>query len=123
MTLDPRFCRTPRPPYYVVVFSALRTSVEEGYVAAGERMFALAQTQPGFLGGESASGPDGFQISALYWTDPASIRAWKENTEHLAVQERARREWYAHYEIRVARVERAYSGPGGTLHSSVWDTP
>lgn len=116
MTLDPRFAQTPAPPYYAVIFSALRTSVTDGYAEAGERMFARASRLPGFLGAQALSSSDGFEMSVLYFTDLASIRDWKEDAEHLAVQERARREWYAHYQIRVARVERAYSGPEAALH-------
>ncbi|HVX88918.1 MAG TPA: antibiotic biosynthesis monooxygenase [Gemmatimonadales bacterium] len=116
MTLDPRFAQTPAPPYYAVIFSALRTSVTDGYAEAGERMFARASQLPGFLGAQALSSSDGFEMSVLYFTDLASIRAWKEDAEHLAVQERARREWYARYQIRVARVERAYSGPEAALH-------
>lgn len=121
MTTDDRFSATPEPPYYAVIFTALRTSVDDGYADAGARMFAKASARPGFLGAEAASGPDGFQVSVMYWSDPAAIRAWKEDTEHLAIQERGRREWYARYAIRVARVERAYGGPGPALHPSVWD--
>jgi hypothetical protein len=29
--------------------------------------------------------------------------------------------WYEHYELRVARVERSYSGPGDGLHPTAWD--
>ena len=121
MTLDPRFAITPAPPYYAVIFSALRTALNDGYAEAGERMFARASRLPGFLGVQALSSPDGFELSTIFFTDPASIRAWKEDTEHLAVQERGRREWYAHYQIRVARVERAYAGPEATLHPSAWD--
>lgn len=116
MTLDPRFCATPAPPYYAVIFSALRTAIDDGYAEAGERMYARASQLPGFLGVQALSSPDGFEMSIIYFTDAASIRAWKEDAEHLLVQERARREWYAHYQIRVARVERAYSGPEEGLH-------
>ena len=49
--------------------------------------------------------------------EPASrhphIRAWKQNSEHLVAQRRGNEQWYAHYELRVAKVERAYSGPEG----------
>ena len=74
-------------------------------------MAELAQVMPGYLGIESARGPDGFGITVSYWRDEASIAAWKRESEHVLAQERGQREWYAHYELRVARVDRAYSGP------------
>ena len=41
----------------------------------------------------------------------ADILNWKRNAEHSLVRERGRNEWYEHFELRVARVERAYGGP------------
>ena len=45
--------------------------------------------------------------------DQASIAAWREHAEHLAAQRLGRERWYSHYELRIARVERVYSGPEG----------
>ena len=73
-----------------------------------ERMAELAARQPGFLGVESVRGTDGFGITVSYWSSPEAIAAWKADVEHLAAQEMGRREWYEHYAIRVAKVERAY---------------
>ena len=36
------------------------------------------------------------------------LEAWKAQTEHLVAQWRGQRDWYQRYEVRVARVERAY---------------
>jgi heme-degrading monooxygenase HmoA len=43
-----------------------------------------------------------------YWTNEAAIRAWREQVEHCVAQEQGRSKWDAQYELRVARVERAY---------------
>jgi heme-degrading monooxygenase HmoA len=99
------------PPYFAVVFSSLRTAEDRDYKATALRMAELARVMPGYLGLESARGADGFGITVSYWRDEASIAAWKRESEHVLAQERGQREWYAHYELRVARVERAYSGP------------
>ena len=104
------FASTPSPPYWVVTFTSQRSAVDaEAYAAAAEHMHALASAQPGFLGMESVRGDDGFGITLSYWTDEAAIAAWRAHTEHAAVRERARVRWYDHFEVRVARVERAYS--------------
>lgn len=97
----------PEPPYYAVIFSSRRTEGERGYGAMAERMVALARRQPGFLGLESVREGSGLGITVSYWRDPASIEAWRTNAEHLVAQDRGRREWYAAFELRVARVERA----------------
>lgn len=75
------------------------------------RMMELAAQQPGFLGAESARGNDGFGITVSYWSSTEAISAWKANAEHLAAQEMGKREWYEHYELRIAKVERAYGKP------------
>lgn len=107
------FAMTPEPPYYAVIFSSLRTAGDHGYGETAERMVELAREQPGFLGVESLRGADGFGITVSYWESEAAIRAWKLQGEHTAARERGRKEWYEHFELRVAKVERAYSGPRG----------
>ena len=100
---------TPAPPYYAVIFSSQRTEGDNGYGATAERMAELAQQQPGFLGMESTRGADGFGITAAYFDTEENIRAWKRNMEHAAARQKGREVWYAHYEIRIAKVERAYN--------------
>lgn len=103
------FATLPKPPYYAVIFSSQRTDQDDaGYGAAAQRMVELAAQQPGYLGVESTRGDDGFGITVSYWTDEASILAWKRNLEHSAIRERGRQHWYAQFELRVTRVERAY---------------
>lgn len=100
-----------QPPYYAVIFSSTRTPGDRDYEATAERMVELAREMPGFLGIESARDTEGFGITVSYWRDEASIAAWREHGEHAIAQDRGKRDWYEHYEIRIARVERAYSGP------------
>lgn len=108
------FALTPEPPYYAVIFSSLRQGADDGYNDMAERMVVLAAEQPGFLGVESVRGADGFGITVSYWTSEDAIRAWKQNAEHSEARRRGRLAWYEHFEMRVARVERAYAGPRGT---------
>jgi heme-degrading monooxygenase HmoA len=102
------FATTPEPPYYAVVFSSVRTPGDNGYTEMAERMLDLASRQSGFLGSESARGPDGFGITVSYWASLDAIARWKANLEHLEAQEMGRRFWYQHFALRVAKVERAY---------------
>ena len=99
------FAQLPKPPYYAVIFSSQRNAQdEEGYGSTAQRMAELAQDQPGFLGVESTRGVDGFGIAVAYWESEESILAWRRHAEHAA----ARSDWYEHFELRVAKVERAY---------------
>ena len=104
------FARLPDPPYWAVVFSSRRraTDADDGYGAAAQRMVDLAATYDGFLGIESARDPDGFGITVSYWSSEAAIRAWRDDAEHAHTRATGRADWYDHYELRVARVERAY---------------
>jgi heme-degrading monooxygenase HmoA len=121
MTSDPAFAPSLPVPYYAVIFASRRTPGDQGYGAMAERMAALAATQPGYLGIESVRGTDGFGITISYWDSPEAIQGWKTHSEHLVAQETGVEKWYEHYELRVARVERAYSGPIGHLHATTWD--
>ena len=103
------FARLPQPPYYAVVFSSQRNADDDaGYGEAAARMVELAARQPGFLGVESSRDADGFGITVSYWTDEAAIQAWKRQADHATTRAYGRTHWYEHFELRVARVERAY---------------
>ena len=100
---------TPEPPYFAVIFSSEHTGEHAGeYADVAELMFRLAAEQPGYLGVERAGGAD-LNITVSYWSDEASIRAWREHLEHTIARERGRSDWYSNYTLRVARVERASS--------------
>jgi heme-degrading monooxygenase HmoA len=105
------FASTPEPPYYAVIFTSQRTDVDDGYGAMGDRMVELASQQPGFLGVESVRDANGLGITVSYWSSLDAIAAWKANAEHRVAQTSGRGKWYAHFETRVARVERAAAGP------------
>ena len=99
----------PEPPYYAVIFTSVRTPGDEsGYGAMAERMVELARLQPGFLGIESVRDASGLGITVSYWQSEESIRGWREHADHLIAQSKGRTDWYSQYELRVARVERAY---------------
>lgn len=103
------FARLPAPPYYAVIFSSRRNDTDEsGYAATAAHLFDTVQRQPGFLGAESTRGADGFGITVAYFDSEASIAAWRNHAEHAAARERGRTQWYDHFELRIARVERAY---------------
>lgn len=96
------------PPYYAVIFTSRRTAGDNGYGAAAERMLELAATMPGFLGVESARDANGVGITVSYWRDEAAIHNWRDNAEHSDVRRNGRARWYEAFEVRIAKVERAY---------------
>ncbi len=102
---------TPPPPYYAVIFTSRRTPGTDGYDQMAARMLELASAQPGFLGVESVRGADGLGITVSYWRSEADIAAWKAHPEHRVAQRAGHEGWYEHFEVRIARIERAYQGP------------
>lgn len=103
------FAETPEPPYYAVIFTSLSANEDgEAYAKTAARMVELAREQPGFLGIESTRGEDGLGITVSYWESLEAISAWKKNEEHQAAQTTGREKWYDRYELRIAKVERAY---------------
>jgi heme-degrading monooxygenase HmoA len=97
---------TPEPPYYAVIFTNLRTGIDEGYANTAARMVELAEQQPGYLGHESVR--DGLGITISYWKSLEDIKRWKAVSEHAAAQQKGRSHWYTQYKTRICLVERDY---------------
>ena len=98
--------KTPKPPYYAVIFSSTRTDGDNGYSEMVDKMVKLAKQQNGFLGIESVREELGITVS--YWTDLNAIKNWKENVEHSIAREKGRNLWYENFKVRIAKVEQDY---------------
>ena len=108
-----RFAPLPDPPYYAVIFTSQLAENPVGYEQMASEMAALAARQPGYLGAESSRDAAGLGITVSYWASAQAVAGWKQQVAHLGAQKLGRERWYRHYTLRVARVERAYSGPQG----------
>ncbi len=97
---------TPKPPYYAVIFTSIRTDGDNGYSEMAKKMVELASKQSGFLGVESAREDIGITVS--YWSDLESIKNWKANIEHLEAQRLGHEKWYASFKTRISKVESDY---------------
>ncbi|TSD64110.1 antibiotic biosynthesis monooxygenase [Inquilinus sp. KBS0705] len=98
--------KTPQPPYYAVIFTSVRTGVDEGYGDMANEMVQMAAEQPGFLGVESARNETGITVS--YWDSPEAITNWKANLRHQLAQKYGRDKWYENYKVRICKIERDY---------------
>ncbi len=95
---------------FVVIFRAKARTLDADYTARAARMRELALKEFGCL--DFCAVTEGDQEVALsYWPDEASIRAWKQHTDHLMAQQLGRERWYASYSVEVAEVKRAYQSP------------
>lgn len=111
--MNDRFAAMPEPPYYAVLFSNQLSDTPEGYAEMADQMDELAKTMPGYIGRESSRDETGFAMTVSYWTDEAAIAGWKAQVNHAMAQKMGQERWYAHYRLRIARIERQYSGPEG----------
>lgn len=91
-------------PYYAVVFTSIRTDVDEGYGQTALRMLELAKEMPGFLGVDSAREDVGITVS--YWETLDAIKAWRQHPEHQEAIKMGREKWYESFTTRVCKVER-----------------
>ena len=108
------FIRPTKAGDYAVIFASQRAEGNAlAYGAMADRMVELAAQQPGFVGVESFRDEDGFGITISYWESEQAIRSWKANSEHLEAQRQGKSDWYAHFDLRVCRIERASGGGSG----------
>lgn len=97
--------KTPKPPYYAVIFTSNRTSVDNGYSELAEKMETLVSRQKGFLGMEHAFN-DGLSITVCYWESLEDIQVWRENLEHQEAQKKGYQMFYQAFATRICKVER-----------------
>jgi len=108
----PFITKTPKPPYYCVVFTSINADVDHTeHTAMYRQMVEVAQRYEGYLGIEPARNTDGTGVAAVYWKDEDSIRAFARDPEHLVAKKKGREIWYSHYFIRICKVEREYGRP------------
>ncbi|MDF1672673.1 MAG: antibiotic biosynthesis monooxygenase [Vicingaceae bacterium] len=98
--------KTPQAPYYAVIFTSLKNEKDDGYNETAIIMEELAKQQSGFLGLESARNQVGISVS--YWISLEAIQKWKTNLDHIEAQQKGKSNWYKHYKVRIAKVERDY---------------
>ncbi|WP_430411151.1 antibiotic biosynthesis monooxygenase family protein [Kordia sp.] len=94
-------------PYYAVIFTSVQTETTAGYAEMAEQMETLAKQQKGFIGIDSARNAVGITVS--YWKNLEVIQQWKQHTDHLIAQQKGIKNWYAHYNVKICKVEREYS--------------
>ena len=96
----------------VIVFrSRSKPGIEEAVGPVGERMYSLATTMPGFISYKDFTAEDGESVTIVEFESLETLRAWREHPEHLATQERGRKEFFSEYHIQVCTPVRDYRFP------------
>ena len=97
--------KTPKTPYYAVIFTSIRTLGDKGYGKMGEEIEKEISDQIGFLGAESMRNDQGFGVTISYWKNLESINKWKKNPLHIIAKEKGKKLWYYNYMLRLCKVE------------------
>ncbi|MEU4466272.1 antibiotic biosynthesis monooxygenase [Streptomyces sp. NPDC024017] len=94
-------------PYYVAVFTTVRTQNQNDYSETNACLEDLVKDLPGYLGMDHGQTPGGLGITVSYFRDADALTEWRTNAEHHSAQKRGRAEWYQCYTLHVAKVERS----------------
>ncbi|OIP50688.1 MAG: antibiotic biosynthesis monooxygenase [Flavobacteriaceae bacterium CG_4_8_14_3_um_filter_34_10] len=94
-------------PFYAVIFTSKKSENDSGYDETASLMETLAKEQPGFLSMDSVRNEIGLTVS--YWKDLEAIKNWKNQAKHLIAQQKGKDNWYVWYDVKICKVERAYS--------------
>ena len=94
----------------VIVEFELQASAESEFEAALQQMHEQVKQYDGYLGETPCCRIEDEKkfVSLFYWTDRESIEAWREDPEHLKIQQLGRDKVFAWYKIRVCELEREY---------------
>ncbi len=94
----------------VIVEFELRAGAESKFETALKHMQERVKQYDGFLGEALCCSIENEKrlVTLFYWRDRASIKAWREDPDHIKTQQLARETIFARYKIRVCEIEREY---------------
>ncbi len=96
----------------VIVEFELRAGAEAAYETALMHMQEQVKQYDGFLGETPCCSIENDKtfVTLFYWRDRESMKAWREDREHVTTQKLGREKLFAWYKIRVCELEREYGG-------------
>jgi len=97
--------KTPKPPYYSVIFTSQRTDGDNGYGDVAEKMIQSAEKMDGYIGAESLRDEAGFGMTISYWKSLESINEWRNHMGHMKAKKNGKEVWYSEYMLRICKVE------------------
>ncbi len=98
------------PMMVVIVEFELRAGAESEFETALKHMQEQVKQYDGFLGETPCCSLDDEKklVTLFYWRDREAMKAWREDLEHVKVQQLSREKIFAWYRIRVCELEREY---------------
>ena len=100
-----RIVKTPKTPYYSVIFTSKRTDGDNGYSIVADKMMSEAEKIDGFIGAESLRDESGFGMTISYWESLDSINDWRNHIGHMEAKLKGKELWYSEYKLRICKVE------------------
>ncbi len=100
---------------YAVIFRAEMAELDEHYERMASRMRHIAMTEYGCREFTSCTEGDR-EIAISYWDSEEQIKRWKQNAEHLSMQDKGRSSWYSNYTVEVVKLVRSYGHNDGRDH-------
>ncbi len=94
----------------VIVEFDLREGAESDFENAFQQMQEQVKKYDGFLGETPCRSLDNNKkfVSLFYWRDRESMKAWREDPEHVIIQQLGRDKILSRYRVRVCELEREY---------------
>ncbi len=98
----------------VIVEFALQPDVEKEFETALAEMQERIKRYDGFLGEEPyrSLNDDGTFVTIFYFRDRESVKAWRDDPDHVRIQQLGRDKLFAWYKVRIAELEREYGWDG-----------
>ena len=93
---------------YAVIFRAKVQNLDTQYSEMAQTLRDLAHSEFGCLDFISLTEGDQ-EIAISYWPDEASIRRWKQHSDHLLAQTLGKEKWYSQYSVEITEIKRQYS--------------
>lgn len=96
------------PMMVVIVEFELRAGAESKFETALKHMQEQVKRYDGFLGEAPCCSLDDEKkfVTLFCWRDRESIKAWREDPEHLKKQQLGREKVFSSHKIRVCEIER-----------------
>ena len=94
----------------VIVEFELQAGAEVEFETASQQMQEQVKKYDGCLGEAPCSSIENENIfvTLFYWRDRESIKAWRDDPQHVEIQHLGREKIFAWYKIRVCEIERQY---------------
>ncbi len=94
----------------VIIEFEMRADMESEFEAALTQMQEQVKKYDGFLGEMPCCSIENEKtfVTLFFWRDRESMKAWREDSEHIKTQQLGREKIFAWYKIRVCELEREY---------------